>query len=173
MDRNIEPQVCNSIYLESPVGMIRISGSDVAIHEVHFLKEAPDAAVTNNPGTAPDLIMECRNQLIGYFNGSRRVFDINISQPGTPFQNKVWNKLSGIRYGDTISYLTLAKQLGDQKVIRAAASANGRNNIAIIVPCHRVIGSSGDLVGFAGGLWRKKWLLDHELKFARGVQELF
>ena len=92
---------------------------------------------------------------------------------GSAFQQKVWNELTAIPFGRTISYLELSRRLGDSKAIRAAAAANGRNNVAIIVPCHRVIGSNNKLVGYAGGLWRKKWLLEHEAKLAHGVQTLF
>ncbi len=112
-------------------------------------------------------------QLIQYFHGERRIFEFPIHQEGTEFQKKVWNELINIPFGRTISYLELSKRLGDIKAIRAAASANGRNNIAIVVPCHRVIGSKNDLVGYAGGLWRKRWLLEHENKVANGVQTLF
>ena len=96
-----------------------------------------------------------------------------MQQDGTIFQQRVWSELLAIPYGKTISYLTLAKRLGDPKAIRAAASTNGKNNIAIIVPCHRVIGSNNDLVGYAGGLWRKRWLLEMETKITYGVQTLF
>ena len=169
----VADSIIASVYFESPVGTIRISGTPEAICEIHFVKEAGKQHQTGDSMAAFDLIIACKNQLIEYFEGTRRAFDINTHQPGTQFQQKVWRELSAIRYGDTISYMTLAKNLGDQKVIRAAGAANGRNNIAIVVPCHRVIGSGGDLVGFAGGLWRKKWLLDHEMKFARGVRTLF
>jgi len=120
-----------------------------------------------------NLLVECKNQLMAYFSGSVKRFDLPLSQQGTSFQTRVWDQLSVIRYGDTISYLELAKRLGDPKVIRAAASANGKNHLAIIIPCHRVIGSSGELVGYGGGMQRKKWLLEHEKKFTHGVQTLF
>jgi methylated-DNA-[protein]-cysteine S-methyltransferase len=162
-----------SLYLESPLGIVRISGTTLAINEVHFMEDAEIEPTDNPEGAAFDLIVECRRQLLEYFKGNLKQFDIRVDQRGTDFQQKVWQRLSVIRYGDTLSYLALARQLGDQKVIRAAAAANGRNNIAIIVPCHRVIGSSGDLVGYAGGLWRKKWLIEHEKKFAHGVRTLF
>jgi len=119
------------------------------------------------------MVIQCVEELIQYFHGQRRSFDLPISQIGSTFQQKVWNELSGIPFGKTISYLELSRRLGDSKAIRAAAAANGRNNVAIIVPCHRVIGSNNKLVGYAGGLWRKKWLLDHEAKLAHGVQTLF
>ena len=119
------------------------------------------------------MLVQCIEQLIQYFQGQRRVFEFPIHQTGTAFQEKVWNELIGIPFGKRISYLELSRRMGDVKAIRAAASANGKNNIAIVVPCHRVIGSNNDLVGYAGGIWRKKWLLDHELKIAHGVQTLF
>jgi methylated-DNA-[protein]-cysteine S-methyltransferase len=108
------------------------------------------------------VLKECVAQLIEYFDGKRQIFDFRINQCGTVFQQKVWQELENIPFGKTISYLELAKKLGDPKVIRAAASANGKNKLWIVVPCHRVIGSDGSLTGYAGGLWRKKWLLAHE-----------
>jgi methylated-DNA-[protein]-cysteine S-methyltransferase len=116
---------------------------------------------------------QCTEQLIEYFHGKRRQFDLPVHQDGTDFQVRVWNKLMDIEYGKTISYMDLAKRLGDPKVIRAAATTNGKNKIAIIVPCHRVIGSDRSLTGYSGGMWRKKWLLQHEFKIAHGVQTLF
>lgn len=96
-----------------------------------------------------------------------------INQEGTAFQRDVWNELMAIPFGRTISYIELARRIGDPKATRAVANANGRNNVAIIVPCHRVIGANKELIGYGGGLWRKKWLLEHEAKIAHGVQTLF
>lgn len=124
-------------------------------------------------GQLSPLVIQCVEELIQYFHGDRRDFTVPIHQEGTEFQKKVWNELLSITYGKTISYLDLSRRLGDTKVIRAAASANGKNNVAIIVPCHRVIGSDQSLVGYGGGLWRKKWLLQHEARYAHGVQTLF
>lgn len=121
----------------------------------------------------PPLLIQCVEQLIQYFNGERRVFDFPINQPGSAFQQETWNWLMTIPYGKTISYLQLAIKTGDPKATRAVASANGKNNIAIVVPCHRVIGANRELIGYGGGLWRKKWLLEHEMKVAYGVQTLF
>lgn len=121
----------------------------------------------------PPLLIQCIEQLIQYFHGDRRIFELPINQQGTPFQQQVWNELMAIPYGKTISYLQLAIRTGDPRATRAVANANGRNNVCIIVPCHRVIGSNRELTGYAGGLWRKKWLLDHEMKIAYGVQTLF
>ena len=160
-------------YYQSPVGVLRISGTEHFISAIHFEDEDKAHTRQASDGTPPPLCIQAIEQLIEYFNGERRVFDFPIHQQGTGFQEKVWNELLNIRYGKTISYLDLSRKLGDVKAIRAAASANGRNNLAIVVPCHRVIGSKNDLVGYAGGLWRKKWLLDLENKVANGVQMLF
>ena len=119
------------------------------------------------------LLQITSQQLDEYFSGSRKSFDLPLQQSGTSFQQKVWELLLQIPFGKTISYNELSKQYGDLKAIRAVASANGKNNLAIIVPCHRVIGSNQSLTGYAGGLWRKKWLLEHEAKHHSGVMTLF
>ncbi|MBN8675184.1 MAG: methylated-DNA--[protein]-cysteine S-methyltransferase [Chitinophagales bacterium] len=160
-----------STYYHSPVGLLKISGTEEYISEVTF-HDTSLKAPGNKKHMSPMLI-NCVEQLIQYFNGQRRVFELPLNQAGTPFQQEVWNLLVTIPFGKTISYLDLARKTGDSKATRAVANANGRNNIAIIVPCHRVIGSNRDLVGYAGGLWRKKWLLEHEMKVAYGVQTLF
>lgn len=158
-------------YYQSPVGLLKISGTEDYISEVTFHD------TTEHPGNRnkkiPPLLITCVEQLIQYFNGQRRNFELPLNQEGTAFQQDVWNYLSAIPYGKTISYLDLARKTGDTKATRAVANANGKNNIAIIVPCHRVIGSNRELVGYAGGLWRKKWLLDLEARVAHGVQTLF
>jgi methylated-DNA-[protein]-cysteine S-methyltransferase len=161
-------------YYHSPLGIVRISGTHRFISEVHFMREEEIAlsAMTSSP-VLPEVIKECLEQLIEYFQGSRKNFTIPVYQDGTDFQQIVWNELIGIPYGKTVSYMTLSKKIGDVKAIRAVGATNGRNKIAVIVPCHRVIGTHGELTGYAGGLWRKKWLLDHEMKIAHGVQTLF
>ena len=153
--------------------MMRISGTETCISEMVF--EEGEGKLNGSPGVEqlPALAIQAIEQLIQYFQGQRRTFDLPINQHGTDFQQKVWHELVNIPYGKTISYLELSRRLGDPKVIRAAASANGKNNICIIVPCHRVIGSNRELVGYAGGLGRKKWLLQLENKIANGVQTLF
>ena len=108
-----------------------------------------------------------------YFAGKRKKFDLRLTFSGSTFQRKVWGELMNIPFGKHISYLTLSKRIENIGAIRAVGSANGHNKVCIVVPCHRVIGSNGDLVGYGGDLWRKKWLLDHEAKIAHGVQELF
>jgi methylated-DNA-[protein]-cysteine S-methyltransferase len=107
-------------------------------------------------------LQEAVIQLNDYFDRKRSTFDFKINPQGTDFQQKVWQELLNIPFGKTMSYLDLSKKLGDVKAIRAVASANGKNPLWIVVPCHRVIGSNGSLTGYAGGLWRKKWLLEHE-----------
>jgi methylated-DNA-[protein]-cysteine S-methyltransferase len=153
--------------------LLRIAGTEHFISEVLFIDETDKITAGTADKDLPPLAIQTVEQLIEYFNGQRRFFELPISQEGTPFQQKVWAELMNIPFGKTISYLELSHRLGDPKVIRAAATANGRNNVAIIVPCHRVIGSNNQLVGYAGGLPRKKWLLQHENKIAHGVQTLF
>jgi methylated-DNA-[protein]-cysteine S-methyltransferase len=161
-------------YYASPLGAIQISCNDTCITQVHFLHKDEVATAGDDVQTgAPPVLQQCLDQLIEYFQGQRKNFEIPVYQEGTGFQQRVWNELLNIPFGKTISYLTLAKRLGDPKAIRAAAATNGKNNIAIIVPCHRVIGSNNDLVGYGSGLWRKKWLLDMETKITWGVQTLF
>ncbi len=158
-------------YQASPIGNIRVTCNDACITEVHFLNK--DEVTPPASNDAPPVLLDCLEQLLAYFQGELKNFNVPVQQQGTEFQERVWNELLHIPFGKTISYLTLAKRLGDPKAIRAAAATNGKNNIAIIVPCHRVIGTHNDLVGYAGGLWRKKWLLDLETKITWGVQTLF
>ncbi len=160
-----------STYYHSPVGQLKVSGTEDYITEVSFLDSSQKTA--SKKKAIPPMLINCVEQLIQYFNGQRRQFELPLNQPGTPFQQEVWNELIAIPFAKTISYLELARRTGDSKATRAVANANGKNNIAIIVPCHRVIGSNKELVGYAGGLWRKKWLLEHEMKVAYGVQTLF
>jgi methylated-DNA-[protein]-cysteine S-methyltransferase len=162
-----------STYYQSPIGLLRISGITNYISEVNFVDVIEKPPPGPNRKKYSPIIIQCIEQLIQYFHGERRDFEIAVHQEGTVFQKKVWDELIGIPYGRTISYLELSRRLGDPKAIRAAAAANGKNNIAIIIPCHRVIGSKNDLVGYAGGIWRKKWLLEHEAKIMYGVQTLF
>jgi methylated-DNA-[protein]-cysteine S-methyltransferase len=158
-------------YYHSPIGLLKISGTKDFINEISFHDTTQKPA--GNRKELPSLFIQCIEQLIQYFNGERRVFDFPISQHGTAFQQETWNLLTTIPFGRTISYLQLAVKTGDPKATRAVANANGKNNIAIVVPCHRVIGSNRELTGYAGGLWRKKWLLEHEAKIAYGVRTLF
>ena len=157
-------------YYQSPVGLLKISGTADYISEVTFYNNETTPANSDN---LPPLLINCVEQLIQYFNGERRQFDLPLNQPGTSFQQGVWSELMLIPFAKTISYMDLAKKIGDPKATRAVANSNGRNNIAIIVPCHRVIGSNRELTGYAGGIWRKKFLLELEAKVTYGVQTLF
>ena len=158
-------------YYHSPVGLLKITGTENYISEVlfHDTTQKPEG----NKKHLPPMLIQCIEQLIQYFQGARRQFELPINQEGSAFQQEVWSELMQIPYGKTISYLELARKTGDPKATRAVANANGKNNVCIIVPCHRVIGSNKDLVGYSGGLWRKKWLLELEAKVAHGVQTLF
>lgn len=144
-------------YLKSPIGMLEVNGDEDGLFAVHFM-------VTEGVASAsiPEILLPAVTQLREYFNGTRTHFELTLAPEGTSFQKKVWNLLTTIPFGKTTSYQQMANELGDPNVIRAAASANGKNPIAIIIPCHRVIGSDGSLTGYAGGLHRKKWLLEHE-----------
>jgi len=156
----------------SPIGRIKIVADKDCIHAITFIDDS--VSTSNNEGIeSPAVIHQCIDELIDYFNGSRTQFTVPIHQSGTDFQQKVWKELYEVPYAKTMSYAELAKKLGDTKVIRAAASANGKNKIAIIVPCHRIIGSDSSLTGYAWGLARKKWLLQHEFRIGLGVQTLF
>lgn len=154
-------------HYSSPLGKLKLQCSDDFLQAVVFAAdEDTEQAVEHR------LLQTCIKQLDEYFAGQRKEFDLPLQQTGTTFQQKVWDLLYQIPYGKTISYNQLSKQYGDSKAIRAVASANGKNNLAIIVPCHRVIGSNNSLTGYAGGLWRKKFLLEHETKHHSGVQQL-
>ena len=154
-------------YYHSPVGLLKLQCSDKYIKSLSFSDAGGEMENDENK-----LLQTGMKQLDEYFSGKRKTFNLPLNQDGTEFQMKVWHLLYKIPYGRTISYNELAKQYGDLKAIRAVASANGKNNLAIIVPCHRVIGSDQSLVGYGGGLWRKKWLLNHEAKHHHGVLQL-
>lgn len=153
-------------YIETPLGHAKIVGDKNGITSVSVLDTKEEIS-----GTIPEVLLDCVIQLKEYFNEERKNFDLKLNPEGTSFQKKVWNQLETIPFGKTISYLQLSKQLGDVKAIRAAASANGKNPLWIIVPCHRVIGSDGSLTGYSSGLHRKQWLLNHENDYKQ--QSLF
>ena len=148
-------------YIDSPIGVIWLNfNSKFELTAAQFTDKEQFPPAANAIG-----IREIENtvkQFEEYFEGKRAQFDLKLAPEGTEFQKKVWKQLQEIQFGRTMTYQQMANQLGDPKVIRAAASANGKNPISIIIPCHRVIGSDGSLTGYAGGLHRKKWLLEHE-----------
>jgi methylated-DNA-[protein]-cysteine S-methyltransferase len=164
--------IVSHIY-HSPIGQLNITAEDGCITELGFIEDDTPASFFDQDAQLPEVINKCVDELIEYFAGTRRAFTVPINQEGTEFQQRVWKELYELPFGKTLSYADLAKKLGDPKVIRAAAAANGKNKIAIIVPCHRIIGTDKSLVGYAWGKGRKKWLLQHEFRLALGVQTLF
>ena len=144
-------------YYKTPIGIAKIEGDENGIQAITVLDDEIVFAEE-----IPNYLKDCVQQLDEYFKGKRSTFNLKLNPQGTPFQQKVWQGLLAIPFGKTMSYLQLAQKLGDVKAIRAVASANGKNPLWIVVPCHRVIGTDGSLTGYAGGLWRKKWLLAHE-----------
>lgn len=144
-------------YINTPLGIAEINGDENGISSILAFDEGKSVSET-----IPSELQEAVLQLQDYFDGKRKDFTFKMNPSGTEFQKKVWKGLLEIPFGKTLSYQEFSIRLGDVKAIRAVASANGRNPLWIVVPCHRVIGSDGSLTGYAGGLWRKKWLLDHE-----------
>lgn len=146
-----------SVIIKTPLGFTEVKGDADGISKIHVLDESVELSTI-----IPNDLIEAVTQLQEYFIGKRTEFTFKLNPKGTEFQKKVWQELLQIPYGKTCSYLELSKKLGDVKAIRAVASANGKNPLWIVAPCHRVIGKDGSLTGYAGGLWRKKWLLEHE-----------
>lgn len=146
-------------YYQSPVGVTRIIAEDGFITSVSIRDEEIEVEPSDDP-----VLQMAIKQLEEYFAGERKEFDLPIKQAGSNFQQAVWQQLLTIPYGKTISYGQQSKLMNNPLGIRAIAAANGKNNLWVVVPCHRVIGSDGSLTGYAGGLWRKKWLLAHEAK---------
>ncbi len=152
--------------INSPLGYTKISGDSDGITSVSIVDSQEELSEI-----IPESLIKCVMQLRAYFKNESKTFNLKLNPKGTVFQKKIWKQLNTIPYGKTISYLQLSKQLGDVKAIRAVANANGKNPLWIIVPCHRVIGSDGSLTGYAGGLHRKQWLLNHESEYKQ--QTLF
>ncbi len=154
-------------FYDSPLGWMELNASADQLHSVHFVEEKGQEVFT-------PFLQEVQRQLQEYFAGKRKDFDLPLYLSGTSFQQNVWQCLRELPYGETISYLNLARTMGDERATRAVAAANAKNHIALIVPCHRVIGSDGKPVGYAWEIWRKHWLLQHERRNAeKGQLELF
>ena len=145
------------ISLKTPLGICEITGDEHGVRKIEILDQADF-----QQEDIPEELEAPVDQLKSYFSGELRDFTFKMNPSGTEFQKQVWQALNKIPYGETRSYLELSKELGNEKAIRAVAAANGKNPLWIVTPCHRVIGSDGSLTGYAGGLWRKKWLLDFE-----------
>jgi methylated-DNA-[protein]-cysteine S-methyltransferase len=144
-------------YYQSPIGVVEIVGSREHIVAVNFVDQARTGDID-----LPACIQDCANQIDEYFKGNLKKFSLKLQMQGTDFQKTVWRQLTKVAYGQTASYGEIAAAIGKPSASRAVGHANGRNPIAIIVPCHRIIGTDGSLTGYGGGLWRKEWLLHHE-----------
>lgn len=144
-------------YYKTPIGTAKIEGNSNGIVAITVIDEAVETSKN-----IPNCLQDCVQQLEEYFKGIRTVFNLKLKPKGSTFQQKVWEELQKVSFGKTRTYLEQSKELGNVKAIRAVAAANGENPIWIVTPCHRIIGSDGSLTGYAGGIWRKKWLLNHE-----------
>ncbi len=152
-------------YYQSAIGLIELGGTVAGLKSLIFVDAPGSVDLSVPPG-----LQAAVEQLDDYFQGRRQQFSLPLAAEGTPFQQRVWQELLAIPYGRTVSYLDIARAIGRERAVRAVGAANGQNPISIIVPCHRVIGSNGQLTGYGGGLWRKEWLLDHERTVAFGKQ---
>lgn len=146
----------------SPLGIMEITGTEEAIYDISFT----DKKTQTHPfqENIPTVLKTCYDELDDYFKGERRTFSVPYVYEGTEFQEAVWHALTTVSYGETASYLDIARAVNREKAVRAVGGTNGKNKLSIIVPCHRIIGANGKLTGYASGLWRKKWLLAHEQK---------
>lgn len=152
----------------SALGFLNLKSDGEAVTGITFSEH--ETQETDHPCA---LLQECKNQLEAYFDGKTLEFDLPLSPSGTPFQQRVWAELMKIPKGETITYHELAMRLGDPRMVRAVGTANGRNPVAIVIPCHRVVGAGNKLTGYAWGVNRKLWLLDHERKHQPLVGKLF
>ncbi|WP_437830984.1 methylated-DNA--[protein]-cysteine S-methyltransferase [Niallia taxi] len=147
---------------QSPIGIVEITGTEEGVYSVLFTeRDILQYPLTEN---TPKSLIDCYQQLDLYFKGELETFSFPYIVEGTEFQKNVWNTLPSISYGKTGSYKDIAAAIGNEKAVRAVGSTNGKNKLCIVLPCHRIIGSNGSLTGYAGGLWRKEWLLEHENK---------
>ena len=156
----------------STIGPLEIVATETSITVINFLDTESEVVDAGQTGLPP-IMTDCIAQLEAYFRGERRDFSLPLEPKGTPFQQAVWRQLLAIPYGHTVSYLDIARQIGNEKAILAVGAANGQNPIVIVIPCHRVIGSNGQLTGYGGGLWRKAWLLQHEKQLSSPQIALF
>ena len=155
-----------TVYLPTPLGPLALTGSEAGLSAVTFLDDAAEATLASD---VPACLRPAHQQLRAYFGRELRAFSLTYApQSGTDFQRQVWQVLAGIGYGRTASYLDVARLLNNPKSVRAVGAANGQNPLAIVWPCHRVIGADGSLTGYAGGLHRKKWLLAFEQPVRQG-----
>lgn len=155
-------------YIDSPLGVLRIKTSNDFLMNISFVSQYEKSSTTQ-----PDILKNTEIQLKEYFEGIRKSFQLRLNPAGTVFQKEVWKWIENIKFGTTASYLDIARQIGSPKNTRTVGMANGKNPIPIVIPCHRIIGSNGKLTGYAGGLDRKRWLLQHEIQFSQNLNRLF
>lgn len=155
--------------MNTPIGVLEIVGTDTEVMSILF-PDREELLYHCQPDT-PDALQLCAKQLEEYFNSERTEFTFPYRYEGTVFQSQVWNALKEVPFAKTGTYQSLAQAIGKEKAVRAVGSANGRNKLSIVIPCHRIIGSNGTLTGYAGGLWRKEWLLHHEQAVAQRLAE--
>ena len=166
---NFADMELHTAYYSSPIGILEIKGNEDGLVSLLFKEE-----IVEPTAKIHESIKEVAYQLDEYFTGIRKEFGIKINPEGTVFQKRVWQTLQTVPFGKSNSYLDISKMLGDENTTRAVGNANGNNPIAIVIPCHRIIGSNGNLTGYAGGMWRKRWLIKHENSVNFGKQtELF
>lgn len=146
-------------YYQSPIGWVEVVTDQDSVLEITFVEEKGMEA-----GDMPPILQKAMKQLEEYFVGKRKVFDLKLKLNGTEFQQKVWQQLMEVPYGKTSGYGEIARCIGNEKASRAVGGANNKNRLPIVIPCHRIIGADGSMIGYAGGLWRKEWLLEHEKK---------
>lgn len=155
-------------HIDSPLGILKVTSTDIELKTVSFSEIAG-----KNSSQLPEILNTTVLQLKEYFNGSRKTFNLNMAPEGTEFQQKVWEHVKKVPYGETASYLEIARLTGSPNNTRAVGLANGKNPIPIIIPCHRIIGTNGKLTGYAGGIKRKYWLLQHEINNSSPANRLF
>ncbi|MBC7362367.1 MAG: methylated-DNA--[protein]-cysteine S-methyltransferase [Candidatus Aminicenantes bacterium] len=163
------------LYYHSPIGIIELKGDEKGLQSCSFVKKKKEAEKSEMKSwleNTPESLKEAWQQLDEYFKGQRQSFSVKLNLSGTEFQKKVWQELQKIPFGQTKSYREIAEACGHPGAFRAVGGANYRNPVVIIVPCHRVIGADGSLTGFGAGLWRKKWLLEHEKKYGSNYRRL-
>jgi methylated-DNA-[protein]-cysteine S-methyltransferase len=150
----------SKLHYESPIGVIEIVGTE------------GDLIPNESQEETPEFLVDCFDQLDQYFKGERHEFTFPYTFEGTDFQKTVWNALTKVPCAKTVSYKDIAVSIGNEKAVRAVGTANGKNKLSIVIPCHRIIGSNGKLTGYAGGLWRKEWLLQHEKTFYKDMSKV-
>lgn len=153
-------------FYDSPIGIIRVAGTEEFIVSVHF-----DNKIVDWIEESTELLKNCIRQLDEYFLKERQQFDLPLKIEGTTFQKQVWEEVQKVPFGKTASYLEIAEKVNNPKAVRAVGNANRTNPIVIIIPCHRIIGSDGSLTGYGGGIYRKEWLLKHELKSLENISQ--